>query len=35
MRFVYRAHSKMVLRSHGMGEAGVRFSVGPQKKKSL
>jgi len=24
------AHSKMVLRVHGMDEAGVRFPVGPQ-----
>lgn len=25
----YWAHSKMVLRSHGMRESGVRFSLGP------
>ena len=27
--FVTGAHSKMVLRVHGMDEAGVRFPVGP------
>lgn len=33
IKYIYRAHSKMVLRVHGMDEAGVRFPVGPQQKK--